>query len=370
MARNDVAIYSPEASALYERDLSVTGGAEQQTVMLAEQLAARGLRSAHVVLPVETVRDLPARLEVVQRGDYAGPRKLIGKPEETRRVWRFCRDADAHTYVIRGAWPALGVVAAFCGRYGRRLVFACSSDRNFYMDAYARGLKRIDIGLFKRGARRSDAIVAQTGHQVALAQVAFPSVGRIIEIPSFAETAELSTAEPEAFLWTGRLIDYKNPHAYVELARAVPEARFWMIPKFVDEDVEAGRWVTEAARELPNLELLDQRPRPELMALVGRSVAIVNTSPREGMPNLFLEGWARGIPALSFEFDPDGRIADHGLGEFAEGSPERFAQAARELWEGRGDRAALSKRVRSYLEETHSFAAVADRWMELLEALR
>jgi glycosyltransferase involved in cell wall biosynthesis len=369
MPRNDVAIYAPYASQLYERDATVSGGAELQTVMLATQLASRGLRCGHIVLPLDVARtDLTDGLEIVQRAPFGGGRKPLGKGVEMRRVWQAFEDADAQVYVFRGGWPALGVAAAFCRRRGRRLVFASASDRNFV--SHARGVKRLDYGIYRYGARRADAIVAQTASQAKLAREAFPRVEPIVEVPSFAEPAELSTAAPEAFLWTGRLIEYKNPDAYVELARAVPEARFWMIPKFVDEDPERGRLVEQAARELPNLELLDARPRADLMKLVDRSVAIVNTSPREGMPNLFLEGWARGIPALTLEFDPDGRIAEHGLGVAAGGSIERFAAGARELWEGRGGREALSQRSRAYVVRTHGYESVTARWVELLEEVR
>lgn len=367
--RNDVAIYSPYASQLYERDVTVSGGAELQMVMLAERLAARGLRCAPIVLPLRGASaDLPSGIQIVERQYFAGGSTVGGKVRESGRMWRALRDADARTYVFRGAWPALGVAAVFCRRHGRRLVFSCTSDRNFVSEA--RGLKRADHELYRLGARRSDAIVAQTESQAVLARAAFPSARRVVVIPSFAEPAEQSAAPPEAFLWTGRLIDYKNPDAYVELARAVPEARFWMIPKFVEEDPDTGRRLQAVVRELPNLELLEARPRPELMELVDRSVAIVNTSPREGMPNLFLEGWARGIPALTFEFDPDGRIEREGLGAAAQGSAERFAKAARELWESRHDRTEVAQRVRAYVARTHSPDVVAGRWADLLEDLR
>lgn len=369
MPRNDVAIYAPYASQLYERDVTVSGGAELQTVMLAKELARRGWSCGHIVLPLEQPRErVVDGVEIVQRAPFGGGRKVVGKGVEMRRVWQSLADADAEVYVFRGGWPALGVAAAFCRRHRRKLVFACTSDRNFV--SHARGLKQLDYGIYRYGAKRADAIAAQTQSQVEMARTAFPGVERIVEIPSFAEPAELSTAAPEAFLWTGRLIDYKNPDAYVELARAVPEARFWMIPKFVDEDAERGRRVEQAARELPNLELLDARPRDELMELIDRTVAVVNTSPREGMPNVFLEGWARGIPALTYEFDPDGRIAAHDLGVAAGGSMDAFAAGARELWESRDDRADLSLRSREYLVDTHGYESVTARWIELLEEIR
>jgi hypothetical protein len=88
------------------------------------------------------------------------------------------------------------------------------------------------------------------------------------------------------------------------------------------------------------------------------------------MPNLFLEGWARGVPALTYQFDPDGRIARHGLGVAAEGSRERFHEGARRLWHERDDRHELSRRVRAHVESTHGLDAVTDQWVELITDLR
>jgi glycosyltransferase involved in cell wall biosynthesis len=102
------------------------------------------------------------------------------------------------------------------------------------------------------------------------------------------------------------------------------------------------------------------------MALVNRSVAIVSTSDFEGMPNTFLEGWARGVPAVAFAHDPDGVIERHRLGCFAGGSLERLVTLASSLWEERRDQAELAERCREYVLDYHSPEAVSARWVELL----
>jgi glycosyltransferase involved in cell wall biosynthesis len=204
---------------------------------------------------------------------------------------------------------------------------------------------------------------------VDLARRAFPRLERLHEIPSFAEAAALQSKEPTSFLWTARLVDYKQPLRYLDLAQAIPDARFRMIAVETSEtSPELRAELHSRVAKLANLQLLGPRSRAEVAALVDEAVAVVSTSRLEGMPNVFLEGWARGVPALSLEFDPDGRIATHGLGTAADGSFERFTGAARELWRTRDDRRHLASRIRSYVRETHSLDAVAERWVRVIEA--
>ena len=103
-----------------------------------------------------------------------------------------------------------------------------------------------------------------------------------------------------------------------------------------------------------------------MLDLVDSSVAIVNTADFEGMPNVFLEGWERGVPALALTHDPDGVIESHGLGWFAHGSREQLAELARTAWEQRGDQAAIAERCRAYVRDEHSTDAVAARWRDAL----
>jgi glycosyltransferase involved in cell wall biosynthesis len=376
MPRHDVAIYAPAAACLYERRPQVTGGAERQTTLLASGLARGGLRVAHIVLPVENPDPaLAGRLTLVQRRLVTTGRGPLARSAQLRQVWSALAEADAAVYVFRSGLPALGVTALYCRAHGRGLIFASSIDLDFTLEFYAG--RRPELELYKFGVRSADAVVIQSRRQEGLARRAFPSLSRIVEIPSFAEPAPLSTAAPEAFFWVGRLDRYKQPIRYVELAESMPEARFWMVARRLDpersggspgasHDAELEQEVHERAARLPNLELLEQRPHAAAMELVGRSVAVVNTGRAEGMPNLFLEAWARGIPVLSYEFDPDGRIVRESLGESAGGSPERFREGARRLWDERAARAELAGRVRRNLEATHGVHAVTRRWQELI----
>ena len=121
-----------------------------------------------------------------------------------------------------------------------------------------------------------------------------------------------------------------------------------------------------AGDRLSNLDLLGQQPHPEVLDLISRAIAVVSTSEAEGMPNVFLEAWARGIPVLSLDYDPDHKIQSLDLGLVAGDSDERFAEAARSLAEDAELRTRMGESARDYVQREHSPAAVADRWAEVL----
>jgi glycosyltransferase involved in cell wall biosynthesis len=376
--RNDIAIYSPYAFAFYEapgsdayRDATGGGGAELQTTLLARVLAGDGLRVAHIVYPVEVMtRQGETLLEVVQRPPRARRRDLLGKLGESLGVWRALSAADARLYVFRtglsGGIAAFVVGALFCLIRRRRPVLAASNDLDFIFDRPDRS--PVTVTLYRLALKRTSRIVVQSEQQLGLARRV---VGErcVSLIPSFAEPAsdEGTSRQADAFLWVGRLVEYKLPLRYVDLARAFPEARFVMVAASTGETSPAlSQQLALEAADVPNLEIHARVRRERTLELIGSSIAVVSTSHHEGMPNVFLEAWSRGIPVLSLHFDPDGRIAGEGMGLCAEGSWDRFIDAARRLRDDPELRTALGENARRYVARVHSPAAVGARWAELL----
>lgn len=135
------------------------------------------------------------------------------------------------------------------------------------------------------------------------------------------------------------------------------------------DDAEFAAAVKEEAAAIPNLELLPARPRDEAMELLDDAVAVVSTSDFEGMPNVLLEAWARGVPTLALRHDPDGVIARHGLGGFAEGDQPTLTALAERAWRGRDDQAALSARCREYVRSEHALERALDAWERVFDGV-
>jgi glycosyltransferase involved in cell wall biosynthesis len=388
--RYDVAFYVPRIGPLLSSEaVSPTGGAETQILLLAHALAARGIKVRLVVfeLPGIALAESVGNVTVSVRPPYRA-HEPFGRLREAASIGRAIARADADVVVTRGATPEVGLAALFAKLSGRRFVYSSANVSDFReteTDARGQGERvrstpanvssefdfsqfprsRLEWGLFRLAIRLADQVVVQTEEQVRLCEERFGRLPALIR--SIAEPAPRRVRQPEALLWIARLVSYKRPLEYVELARALPEAQFWMVapPENVpDRDlIEA---VDRAAATVPNLEVLAPRPRRELMELVDRAVAVVNTADFEGMPNIFLEGWSRGVPALALTHDPDGVIERHSLGAFAHGSGEILIELARRMWEGRNNQADVAARCRNYVLEHHSPEGVSARWQDAL----
>jgi glycosyltransferase involved in cell wall biosynthesis len=364
--RYDVAFYAPLVGALVAPgDDLPPGGAETQVYLVARALAARGLRVCAV--SYETSRALPRQVEGIDIVARPSPRwrarkGVLGKLDEILTAWRTVARLDANVFVQRGTGIDTGLVGLAVKAKRRRFVYSTASTIDF---DYRRVDKRSTAELFNFGVRLADTVVVQTAEQVPLCVEAFGKTPVVVS--NIIEPAPQRTAAPEAFLWAGKYASTKQPMAYVELARALPEFPFRLVGVPSEKDsVEIEREVRQAAAGVPNLELCAARPRHELMELVERAVAIVSTSPREGMPNVFLEGWARGVPALALHHDPDGIIGGEQLGGFAHGSPTRLAELAAEMWSSRDRQREVAERCRSYVARSHGADAIAERWMQAL----
>ena len=361
--RFDVVFYSPWLGPLLAPGAGLPpGGAETQILLLARALAARGLRVGLVVFAAD---GLPARTDGVEVLVQRRPRtthSLLRPLAYAVLMLRLFGGLRSRFVVQRAAGRVTGLVALVTRAMGMRFVYSSANVVDF---DYARlERRRNHVALFHLGVRLAWRIIVQTPEQDELCRRRF---GRApVMIKSIAEPQPPARAEPEAFLWIGRLTHYKRPHDLVALARSVPEARFRMVAVPINEEGETLlAEVREAAAGLDNLELLGPRPRDALGEEVERAVAIVNTADYEGMPNIFLEGWSRGVPALALRHDPDGVIERERVGAFAAGDPARLAEHARALWSARGDRA-LADRCRDYVAREHASGAVAGRGVEAL----
>ena len=361
--RPEVLFFAPYAGPLVAARAGIagagsTGGAETQLFLIAQALRRRGRRVALAVADrPATLPDAVDGMAIIRLPPF-GP----GGRNFLRFALAAARDVDGDVIVQRAAGSFTGLVGVPARVRRRRFVYSTASELDFDPDLLSDGI--LAPRLFRLGVRCANAIVVQTEIQAELCRTRWRRPCTVIR--SIAEPAAPRPAEPEAFLWIGRINANKRPEAVVELAARLPQARFRMVIAGSRHEDALERELRARAQSLPNLELLGPQSREALAPLLDHAVAILSTSRAEGMPNVLLEGWARGVPALVLSHDPDGLIGARALGWSAGDSPQLLAELAATAWESRGDQAELSARCRAYVVSEHGADRIASRWETVL----
>jgi glycosyltransferase involved in cell wall biosynthesis len=365
----DILFYAPWSGPLFRDrggDSAPPGGAETQIYLLAHALADRGLRVAVAVFDIpEGVRSSHEGVDLIVRPKYCAGGQLAGQLRELARIAATIVGVRSKVVVKRAAGIDVGIVALITRAVGRKFVFSSANVIDF--DYSQLVTTHRDLALYRLGVRFAHTVVVQTNEQATLCRAGFSR--EPITIPSVCEQVVGTPKRQDAFLWIGRLVHYKHPLKFIELARSMATARFRMVGVPVPHAGAANlqEEIARASKEVPNLEVLGPMPRTQLLEVIARAVAVVNTCDFEGMPNVFLEGWARGVPALALAHDPGGVIERERIGAFAHGSTDRLRENAEEMWDGGCGREALSERCREYVRRYHSPEAVASAWIRALD---
>src|SRR5688572_3826030 len=299
-----VCFVAPHAWPVLSGDaaIPVVGGAEVQQCILARLFARHGYRVSMICLDhgqqdgvvvdgvrVRKVFGLHDGLPVVR---FLHPRLTS--------MWRALREVDADIYYYRSASMWVGVLAEFCRSQGKRAIYAGASDRDFVPGEGGQIRYARDRWLYRRGLARVDALVAQNERQRTTCRLHY---GReAVLIPSCykppAAHQENAVAK-DCILWVGMMRAGKRPEILLELAKRLPQRKFVMIGGPDSGEVPLYQRIRAAAAGVPNVEFTGFLPLAEVEPWFDRAKVLVNTSDYEGMPNTFLQAWARGIPTVA-----------------------------------------------------------------------
>ena len=324
------------------------GGEEVQHVLMSRYLAGKGYQVSSLVgdfgqRAVEDIDGVTVRKTFALRAGVPGLRFFTPRMSLT---WAALRAADADVVYASCAGAMAGVVAAYCRRHRRRFVFRVASDADCAPATVMLGNAR-DRALYRYGLRRADAVLAQTRRQSALLLrhygVRASVAGMFADVPvSVLPFAGRSTD----LLWLANMRSMKRPEWFVEIARHACELRCVMAGGAHPDEPALNRCVAGAAAGVPNLRFHGQVRFGATGALFAAARVFVNTSSFEGFPNTYWQAWANGVPVIA-TFDPDGVIAQHGLGVVL-GDAAPAVGAARALLGSPQLWAACSARCRAY----------------------
>ena len=156
-----------------------------------------------------------------------------------------------------------------------------------------------DRWLYRRGVALADRIVAQNEVQRSSCRATY---GRdAVVIPSCYQRPERrdgNLPRKDTVIWVGVIRPGKRPQLLLELARRLPQRRFVMVGGPRGGDAALFERTRAEAATLPNVEFTGFLPLAEVESRFDAARLLVNTSDYEGLPNTFLQAWARGVPTL------------------------------------------------------------------------
>ena len=371
--RPHICFVAPNTWPVFSRDPDneFIGGAEVQQSILARALARAGYRVSMICLdygqPQRVLLD-GVMMHKTHRPDAGLPILRFVHPRITA-MWRAMHAVDADVYYQRCSAMLTAVVAEFCRRNGKPSIFASAANLDFVPGRQPIRYLR-DRWLYEHGLKHVDRIVVQIAVQQ---QTCRANYGReSTQIPNCYELpAGASPGSGDCVLWVAsiRERDYKRPELFLELARRLPQRRFVMIGGAGGASPRNAYFerIRAAATAIPNVEFTGFLPLPRVEPYFDRARVLVNTSLHEGMPNTFLQAWARGVPTMAF-IDIGARLCGEPLYRVVEGVEEAAAELERLFTDEEHWRRA-SARCREYFSSTHSTSTVLARFEGLLNEL-
>jgi glycosyltransferase involved in cell wall biosynthesis len=373
VAKPHICFVAPYVWPILARDptIKVVGGAEVQQAILARAFQRAGYRVSMICLDygqpdAATVDGIT--VYKTYRPDAGVPVLRFVHPRITG-VWRAMREVNADIYYQRSAAMLTAVVSEFCRRHGKRSIYAGASDMDFMRGKQQIRFRR-DRWLFEHGLAGVDRIVVQNRKQQDACRAHY-GLDSVL-IPSCYEVPPSSKVRGgELVLWVGTVHDYKRPEIFLDIAARLPHRRFVMIGGSATpgERLKSGYYerVREAAAKLPNVEFKGFLPLAEVEPWFDRGRVLVNTSVYEGMPNTFMQSWARGIPTVA-TVDVGARLNESSFYRVFE-KPEEGAQEIERLFADDLHWARASARCREYFDRSHSSTEVLARYARVFAEL-
>jgi glycosyltransferase involved in cell wall biosynthesis len=339
------------------------GGAEAQTKVLAEELAAQGHQVSVVLSGWDPA--LPRRSDLRLLNAYHPSDGIAGLRflPRWRGLDRALEAADADVYFQMCAAAATGQTAWFCRRARRGFVFATASNTD--VDPRAVRLGRRDRMLYRYGLKRADRIITQHQEQADRLKSGYGANSVPVALAAAPLGEPTDFEGPPSVLWLGSFRTLKRPDLCLDLAARFPDTRFVMVGGRFAREPEVFDKAETRARGMDNVDFLGSVT--DIEPHIRNSWVLLNTSEVEGFPTTFLEAWSVGIPTVSF-FDPAGIVAGNGLGWIADDLPG-LERSLRHALTDAGERRSRGSAGWAYVEREHLPAAVANKVLALFESV-
>jgi glycosyltransferase involved in cell wall biosynthesis len=354
------------------------GGAEKQTALIAQLLAARGHDTTILESAVgNNPNSLIHGVKIVQswRCDKGLPaiRSLTYRlPSLLKRIAEITPDiVYSRATSLYGA-----LLACFAHRLGYKFVWGLAGDQD--VNLRLSYLRTLNLGLYDRFNRgfifnlaaktllkKADLIIAQTTEQY---DYIAPRGCQTIVIPNIykADPHLITTMQAEPFstnntcLWVGKFTGSKGEAELLEIARLLPSVQIRVVGHVETNFEQTALFL--AIKKQENILLLGRLPYDKLYKEYIQADILIHTAPAEGFSNVFLEAWAAKLPVISLVVNPNSLLSASGLGFHANGDLRNMASKIDEFLRSPELRKIVGEKSRAYVASIHAAHIVSEQY--------
>ena len=353
---------------LSQKNMGYAGGAELQQTFIAKEMKKYGFDVS--VIDYDYGQKTIEVIDGIKIFKTYNPRDLFrirNYPASLLKIWKALGKVDADIYYQRTAGIITGITALFCIFKNKKFIHSIASERNVD-DSYIKNKNIIRTVLYRFGINHANLVVAQTIHQQKLLKKNFDIEGALIKSMHISPDNNPEKSQPPTVLWVSSLRELKQPELFLKIAQAIPSANFQMIGGATQENLLLYEKMKESARKIPNLDFVGFVPYHEVNQYFDSASLFINTSKVEGFPNTFIQAWARYVPTVSLNVDPDGIICKNEMG-FHSKTFEQMVLDVKTLLKDEQLRDEMGMNARRYVEREHDRKNIMRKHIRLIEEL-
>ena len=152
----------------------------------------------------------------------------------------------------------------------------------------------------------SDVIICQTFEQMEkckkiMKNKSLELISSIYQ-DSFDHNIDSCSSEYDA-VWVGKFAGNKGEDILLRLSKDLPELKILCLGRTLDHFKISNTYKEIQAQN--NLFLKGRIPADKVPSYIAQANFVLNTSPAEGLSNVFLEGWNLGKPVISYVVNPN-----------------------------------------------------------------
>ncbi len=357
------------------------GGAEVQANYLAKELAHRGFSVSYVCQTTITVK-----IETTTTIDGVEIHWLKAAPKfawmNINPFLRKLKVVRPDVIIQRNSSPILMASARYRKAHLTKLIWICTDNlapfKNFFRRRYKDRNDKKTVGYFKyhvfyanavlsdllrnKAMRQVDLVLSQNTFQKTELKRNFGKTSAFMISGHPCPDKKIEGIERTHILWCANFGKHKRPELFIELARQMQGTpyQFVMVGGHADK-----AYVNQLLQDKPkNVTVTGHLSFDEALRYFEKALVFVNTSAPggDGFPNTFIQSWMRGVPILSYGFNPDQVLTNNKVG-FVASSSGQAKSILLDLLNDQKMYLEMSSYVRDYAKKNHSVTTMTDHFL-------